>query len=94
MSLHTEVSKVKFQGKTYIHRRLVGKIPINGKIWKINVHHPIAFESDIYAVQVSPNKKWWRDKEDNFTQVHAKNNKDALKKGIEEFGLEKKLVEV
>ena len=91
----TEVSHRRFQGKNEIVRRLTGQIEVNGRKYNISVHHPLAFQRQVYAVQVAPDREWWikhygyaeywRVHDDDFTQVEASNNREALNKGVQEL---------
>ena len=62
---------------------------IDGIKLEAKAFHPRAFKSDVFAVSFYPkNKKYLLDKDIAFTQIRAKDNIEAIKKGKEELEYE------
>ncbi len=62
-----------------------GSRTINGVRYDYGASHPLAFEDGVYAVGIHKSGTPHVDKNIYFTQVMARNNKEAVEKAFEEM---------
>ncbi|MGC8585808.1 MAG: hypothetical protein ACP5L4_06845, partial [Thermoplasmata archaeon] len=63
---------------------------LNGVEFEVSAFHPLRFEDGLYAVNFHKKGTLSTDENDYFTQVKAKNNKEAIEKVADEISKRKK----